>query len=242
MGNVIVVASGKGGVGKTMFTANMGAKLAQKGNKVVLIDMDLGLRSLDICLGLENRVVYDLSDILSGLCRIKQALIKDRRFGEFYLISATYNTEKVDITPLHMKVLCERLKEKFDYIIFDAPAGVGSGLELAMSVADLAIIVTTPEYVSLRAADNLDSIMLRNGIKKRVYVVNKIKVDLIEMGMLPSITEIRSILKPPMLGAIQYDDNIHIAYNNGTPIVLRENSYIERNFDKIVDRLIETVK
>ena len=160
MGNVIVVASGKGGVGKTMFTANMGAKLAQKGNKVVLIDMDLGLRSLDICLGLENRVVYDLSDILSGLCRIKQALIKDRRFGEFYIISATYNTEKVDITPIHMKVLCERLKEKFDYIIFDAPAGVGSGLELAMSVADLAIIVTTPEYVSLRAADNLDSIML----------------------------------------------------------------------------------
>ncbi len=239
MSSIILIASGKGGVGKTMLAANLGAKLAQKGKKVVLIDMDLGIRSLDICLGLENRVVYDLSDILSGLCRIKQALIKDRRFDDFYLISAMYDKEKVEITPLHMKVLCERLKERFDYIIFDAPGGIGEGFELAAKVADTAIIVTTPEYVALRAADNLDAILLKKGIKNRMYVVNKIKKDLIEVGAFPSITKISGMLKPQMLGAIQYDDNIHIAYNNGIPIVLKENSYIEENFNNIANRLME---
>lgn len=239
MSNIIAVASGKGGVGKTMFSANIGAKLAQKGNSVVLIDMDLGLRSLDICLGLENRVVYDLSDILSGLCRIKQALIKDRRFGDFYLISAAYDKTKVDVTPLHIKVLCERLKEKFDYIIFDAPAGIGDGLDLAVGVADVVVIVTTPEYVALRAADNLDGKLMEKGIKKRAYVVNKIKCNLIELGELPSITEISNLLKPQMLGAIQYDESIHVSYNSGMPIVLDEQSYIDENFNNIANRLIE---
>ncbi|MGP1570316.1 MAG: septum site-determining protein MinD [Eubacteriales bacterium] len=239
MSNIIAVASGKGGVGKTMFAANIGAKLAQKGNKVVLIDMDLGLRSLDICLGLENRVVYDLSDILSGLCRIKQALIKDRRFGDFYLISAAYDKKKVDITPMHIKVLCDRLKEKFDYIIFDAPAGIGEGLELAATVADIAVIVTTPEYVAIRAADNLDAKLVEKGVKKRAYVVNKIKCNLIELGELPSITDISNLLKPQMIGAIQYDESIHISYNSGVPIVLDSSSYIESNFNNIANRLMQ---
>lgn len=242
MSNIILVASGKGGVGKTMFSANLGAKLAQKGHKVVLIDMDFGLRNLDICMGLENRVVYDLSDVLSGMCRIKQALIKDRRFENLYLISAAFDKGKTDITPKHIQILCEKLEDRFDYIILDAPAGIGEGFELASAAAEIAIIITTPEYVSLRTADSLDKLLVKSGISKRYYVINKIKIDLIERGVVPGIGEISDILKPEMLGAVQYDENIHIAYNNGTPVVLREGSYIERNFNNIAERLIEISK
>ncbi|MEG0662659.1 MAG: AAA family ATPase, partial [Anaerovoracaceae bacterium] len=130
MGKVIVVASGKGGTGKTLFTANMGALLAMGGKKVVLLDMDLGLRNLDLYLGLESKVVYNVMDVLSGMCRIKQALIKDRRFPEMYMVAAAPTKDDRDITPLHMEILCNKLKESFDYVIVDAPAGIGDGLSL----------------------------------------------------------------------------------------------------------------
>lgn len=237
MGKVIVIASGKGGVGKTVFTSNAGAKLAQEGNKVVLIDMNIGLRNLDISLGLENRVVYDVADVLAGVCRIKQALIKDRRFPELYLMAAPQNIQKSDITPLHMKVLCNKLKKNFDYIIIDAPAGIGEDLAVAASGADLAVIVTVPEYAAVRDADMLDQVLLGLGIKKRTYVINKVMANLINTGLVPSIPEIAEIMRPELAGIIQYDDNIHIAANNGLPIVYREGTYIEKNFKKIIDRI-----
>jgi len=238
MGKVILVASGKGGVGKTVFASNAGAKLAQEGYKVVLVDMNMGLRNLDICLGLENKVVYDVADVLTGVCRIKQALIKDRRFPELYLMSAPQNKQKAEITPLHMKVLCSKLKRNFDFIIVDAPAGIGEDLMIAGSGADLAIIVTVPEYAAVRDADMLDQVLLEMGIKKRTYVINKVMPNLITTGLVPGIAEIAECMRPPLAGIIQYDDNIHIAANNGIPIVYREGTYIEKNYKKIVDRII----
>lgn len=239
MGKVILIASGKGGVGKTVFTSNAGAKLAQEGYKVVLIDMNMGLRNLDICLGLENKVVYDVTDVLSGLCRIKQALIKDRRFPELYLMAAPQNKQKAEITSLHMKVLCNKLKRNFDFILIDAPAGIGDDFALAGAGADSAVIITVPEYAAVRDADALDQILLEMGIKKRTYVINKVMANLICTGLVPSISEIAEALRPPMAGIIQYDENIHIAANNGLPIVYKEGTYIESNFKKILDRIIE---
>ncbi len=238
MGKVILIASGKGGVGKTVFASNAGAKLAQEGYKVVLIDMNMGLRNLDICLGLENRVVYDVADVLTGMCRIKQALIKDRRFPELYLMAAPQNKQKAEITPLHMKVLCNKLKRNFDFIIIDAPAGIGEDLAIAAAGADSAVIITVPEYASVRDADMLDQILLELGVKKRTYVINKVMANLITTGLVPSIAEIAETMRPSMAGIIQYDDNIHIAANNGLPIVYREGTYIEENFKKILERII----
>jgi len=238
MGKVILIASGKGGVGKTVFASNAGAKLAQEGYKVVLIDMNMGLRNLDICLGLENRVVYDVADVLTGVCRIKQALIKDRRFPELYLMSAPQNKQKAEVTPLHMKVLCNKLRRNFDYIIVDAPAGIGEDLAIAASGADSAVIITVPEYAAVRDADMLDQVLLELGIKKRTYVINKVMANLIATGLVPSIAEIAETMRPEMAGIIQYDENIHIAANNGLPIVYREGTYIEKNFKKILERII----
>ena len=239
MGKVIVIASGKGGVGKTVLTANLGASLALEGKKVVLIDMNMGLRNLDICLGLENKVVYDVADVLTGVCRIKQALIKDRRFPELYLMSAAQNREKAEITPLHIKVLCNKLKRTFDYILIDSPAGIDDGLTASAAGADCALIVTVPEYAAVRDADRLDQLMMKMGIKNRAYIINKVKPNLIGTGLVPSLSEIAEIMRPVLTGIIQYDENIHIASNNGLPIVFKQGTYIEKNFSKIADRMQE---
>ena len=239
MGKVILIASGKGGVGKTMFTANAGAILAQRGKKILLIDMNTGLRNLDLFLGLESKVVYDIADVLAGVCRIKQALIRDRRFPELYLMAAAQNKEKTEITPLHMKVLCNKLRKTFDYILMDVAAGIDESLSLASAGADSAVLVIVPEYVSIRDADVVDGILLGQGIKDRKYVVNKVQADLLNTGLVPSLSEIAEVMRPKLAGIIQQDKNIHIAANNGMPIVMKTGSYIEKNFSNIVDRIIE---
>jgi septum site-determining protein MinD len=237
MGKVIAIVSGKGGVGKTMFAANLGGILSQSGNKVVLVDMDMGLRNLDICLGLENRVVYDIADIINGVCRIKQALIRDRRFPELYLIAAPQNLEKVKINPTNIKSVFEKLAESFDYVIVDGPAGIEEGLLNAISGADLGIIVTTTEFAAIRDADKVDKVLIENGLTNRKVIVNKLKGELISNGVMPSITEVSKLLRPDIIGYIQEDDNIQVATNNGTPIVLKTATYIYDNFKKIMERL-----
>jgi len=239
MGKVILVASGKGGTGKTVFTANVGTILAQKGYKVVLIDMDMGLRNLDICLGLESKVIYDVSDVLTGLCRIRQALIKDKRMPNLYMMSSPPHQEEGEITPLHMKVLCKKLKSRFDYILIDGPSGIDDGFLLAAAGADSAIIVTMPEFSALRDADILDRALLNLGIKDRMYVLNKVKGELMASGFMPGLEEIEQTMRPELAGIIQYDDNIHIAANKGLPIVFKTGTYIYENFCNIVDRIIK---
>jgi len=242
MSRVILVASGKGGTGKTVFTANAGAVLAQKGHRVVLIDMDMGLRNLDLCLGLEDKVVYDVVDVLTGLCRIRQALIRDKRFNGLFLIAAPPSGKNADITRLHMKVLCDKLRNNFDYVLIDAPAGIGENVLISTDGVDSAVIVTVPEYAAVRDADILYSALSDNGLTDVKYVLNKVRRDLVSTGLFPGINEIDRKLKPEIAGILQYDENINIASNNGLPVVFKKGTYIEQNFCKIVERITEPVR
>ncbi len=239
MNEVIVIASGKGGVGKTVFAANMGAVLAQRDAKVLLLDMNMGLRNLDLCLGMESRVVYDVSDVLFGVCRLKQALIRDRRFTELYFMSAAQGKESAKLDAGQVQSLYAKLREMFDYIIVDAPTGIGHGLELAAAGADRAVIIAIPEYASLRDADMVDRILTDYGIENRKYVVNKVKAELFGQGSFPSLEEMSEVLRMEMAGVIQYDENIHIAANNGVPIVYKQGTYVSDNFNHIVDRILK---
>ncbi len=239
MGKSMLIASGKGGTGKTMVAVNLGATLAQNGKKVLIMDMDLGLRNLDLYLGVENNVVYDVYDVMTGVCRIRQAIIQDKRFENLYMMSASPNREDGYLTPLHMKVLCDRLRENYDYIIIDAPSGIDDGLTVASAGADMVIIVTNPEYSAIRDADAVDRQLLKLGITERYVILNKIIADLINMGYAPSLMEVTELLRPSLIGAIQYDENIQISTNLGIPIVLKDNTYIRANFEKIANRIID---
>ena len=238
MVKVFLIASGKGGTGKTMFAANFGATLAKRGNSVVILDLDLGLRNLDLYFGLENNVVYDVYDVLTGVCRIKQALIKDKRFEELYVMAASPSRDDGTLTPLHMQVLCEKLKNTYDYVIIDAPSGIDDGLVLSAAGTDEAIIVTMPEYSALRDADTLDRELLKLGIKNRYVVLNKVIAEMMSSGFAPRLREITTIMRPPLAGVIQFDENIQISTNLGVPIVLKDGTYIQENFDKITDRIL----
>ncbi len=242
MGEVILVASGKGGTGKTSVTANLGALLAKDGYKVALIDMDMGMRNLDLYLGLENRIVYNIMDVFTGICRIKRAFVKDRRFENLFLMSASPRKEERDITPLHMEVLCDKIRPVFDYILIDCPAGAGSGLELAMAGADRALIVTEADMAALRDADVLNRYLKKSGITNTCYIVNKVRADLMERKVIPDLNEVAEIMSSKMIGIIQFDDNIYISTNRGVPIVFKEGTYIEQNFQNIKRRFIECGK
>lgn len=238
MSRTIVIASGKGGTGKTLFASNIGTLLAMQKKKVVLIDMDLGMRNLDLYMGLEDNVVYNVMDVLSGVCGINKALVRDRRFESLYLIAACPSKDMRDITPLHMKVLCERLKERYDYIIIDAPAGIGEGLEVAAAGADQAVIITEPEFASVRDADVVERTLREMGISDISCVINKVNAELMAMGAVPNIEEIKNRLNMKIIGYIQYDENVHIATNRGVPIVFKPGTYIEKNFSNILKRII----
>ncbi|MFR7989470.1 MAG: septum site-determining protein MinD [Anaerovoracaceae bacterium] len=239
MGKVYLIASGKGGTGKSMFAANFGAILAKKGYSTVILDLDLGLRNLDLYFGLENNVVYDVYDVLTGVCRIKQALIRDKRFENLFLMAAPPNRDDGSLTPLHMQVLCEKLKNTYDYVIVDAPSGIDDGLVLASAGADSCIIVTTPEYSALRDADVLDRELTELGIEERFVVLNKVVAEMMTSGYAPRLREITSMLRPPLAGVIQFDENIQISTNLGVPIVLKDGTYIKENFERIAARIIE---
>lgn len=238
MSQVILIASGKGGTGKTFFASNMGALLAMKGKKVVLIDMDMGLRNLDLYLGLENLVVYNVMDVISGVCKIKQALIRDKRFDELFIMAASPMKDIRDITPLHMQVLCEKLKEEFDYVVIDAPAGIGEGLEVSAAPADIGIIVTEPDNASVRDADIMDKLLTDIGVPRRFCVLNKVNAELMAIGAVPGVLSVAKELRVEIAGIIQYDTNIIIANNRGIPIVVKQDSYIAENMTKIVERVL----
>ncbi len=230
MGKAIVIASGKGGTGKTMLTANLGATLALQGHKVVVIDLDTGLRNLDLYLGMENNIVYDINDVLTGVCRIRQALIKVKAFPGLMFMAASPQKPTGEITPLHIKVLCSKLKQKYDYVIIDAPAGIDDGMIVATGGADMGIIVVTPEYASLRNADIVKSTLEAQGIEKIAYVVNKIDLKLIESGKAPTFEEVTKNIRDKIIGIIQKDDNIHVSTNLGIPIVSMTQTYISKSF------------
>ena len=241
LGKTIVIASGKGGTGKTMFSANLGATLARRGRRTVLVDMDTGLRNLDLYLGLENNVVYDVSDVLNGVCRIKQALVKDKSFPGLFFMAASPKPDDGEITPLHVKVLCDKLKQIFDYVIIDAPAGLDDGLAIALGGADEVIMVITPEYSSMRDCEVVTMALKEYGIGFVHYILNKVNTRLMKAGLAPSLKEFPRTITDNIIGLVLEDENIHISTNMGVPIVFMEDTYIAKNFDNIAKR-IETLQ
>jgi len=238
MGKLVFISSGKGGVGKSVFTANLGAVLGERGLRVCLVDMNIGLRNLDIYLGLESAVVFDVADVLNGIVPISKAIVRDKRMQQTWLLATTQRKEKFVSGEQAVRDLYKKLKTRFDFVIVDGPAGVTSDLKLVSTGVDVAVILTTPEFVSLRDADMMDQTLRSRGVGKRVYVVNKVNRDHMGLGILPSVEAITGVMKIPMLGVIQYDDAIHLSANRGVPIVLQKGTYIERNFSKIADRLL----
>ena len=219
MSEVIVVTSGKGGVGKTTTSANVGTGLANLGFKVVLIDTDIGLRNLDVVLGLENRIVYNLVDVVEGNCRIKQALIKDKRYQNLYLLPSAQTKDKTSVNPEQMKKLTDELREEFDYIILDCPAGIEQGFKNAISGADRALVVTTPEVSAIRDADRIIGLLEANEMKKIELIVHRIRMDMVKRGDMMSINDVVDILAIDLIGAVPDDENIVVSTNNGEPLV-----------------------
>ena len=219
MSEVIVITSGKGGVGKTTTTANVGTGLAQLNKKVVLIDTDIGLRNLDVVMGLENRIVYNLVDVVEGNCKIKQALIKDKKYPELYLLPSAQTRDKTSVTPEQMKKLTDELREEFDYILLDCPAGIEQGFKNAIAGADRAIVVTTPEVSAIRDADRIIGLLEANEVQKTELIVNRLRMDMVKRGDMMSVEDVCDILAIPLLGAVPDDENIVISTNQGEPLV-----------------------
>lgn len=219
MSEVIVITSGKGGVGKTTTTANVGTGLAMEGKKVVLIDTDIGLRNLDVVMGLENRIVYNLVDVIEGNCRIKQALIKDKRYPNLYLLPSAQTRDKTAVNPEQMAKLTAELKEEFDYILLDCPAGIEQGFKNAIAGADRAIVVTTPEVSAVRDADRIIGLLEANEIKKTELIVNRLRADMVKRGDMMSSDDVVEILAIDLLGVVPDDESIVIATNHGEPLV-----------------------
>ncbi len=219
MGEVIVITSGKGGVGKTTTTANVGTGLAMMGKKVVLIDTDIGLRNLDVIMGLENRIVYNLVDVVENTCRIKQALIKDKRFSNLYLLPSAQTKDKTAVTPEQMKKLADQLREEFDYILLDCPAGIEQGFKNAIAGADRALVVTTPEVSAVRDADRIIGLLEANDIRRTHLIVNRLRIDMVKNGDMMSSDDVVEILAVDLIGIVPDDEQIVIAANNGEPLV-----------------------
>ena len=234
---VIVITSGKGGVGKTTTTANIGASLAEKGHKVLLIDTDIGLRNLDVVMGLENRIVYDLIDVIEGRCRISQALIKDKRCQNLVLLPAAQIRDKNDVNVDQMKELISSLKDSFDYILIDCPAGIEQGFKNAIAAANEAIVVTTPEVSATRDADRIIGLLEAAGIKNPRLVINRLRIDMVKDKNMLSVEDILDILAVKLLGVVPDDENVVISTNKGEPLVYKGDSLAAKAFKNIASRI-----
>ena len=237
MSEVIVITSGKGGVGKTTTTANVGTGLAKLNKKVVLIDTDIGLRNLDVVMGLENRIVYNLVDVVEGNCRAKQAMIKDKRYENLFLLPSAQTRDKSSVTPEQMTKLVDELREEFDYILLDCPAGIEQGFKNAIAGADRALIVTTPEVSAIRDADRIIGLLEANGLKQVDLIVNRIRMDMVKRGEMMSTDDVVDILAVNLIGAVPDDENIVISTNQGEPLV-GNNSMAGQAYMNICHRIL----
>lgn len=237
MGEVIVITSGKGGVGKTTTSANIGTGLAALNYKVVLVDTDIGLRNLDVVLGLENRIVYDIVDVVNGNCRLKQALIKDKRFEDLNLLPAAQTKDKTAVSPEQMKELCEQLKKDFDYVVIDCPAGIEQGFKNAIAGAEKAIVVTTPEVAAVRDADRIIGLLEAAEIKDPKLIINRLRPNMVKKGDMMDIDDIIDILAIDLLGVVPEDEAIVISTNRGEPAVLDKNSKAGEAYRNISKRV-----
>ncbi len=219
MSEVIVITSGKGGVGKTTTTANVGTGLAQLNKKVIMIDTDIGLRNLDVVMGLENRIVYNLVDVIEGKCRLKQALIKDKKYPDLCLLPSAQTRDKDSVTPEQMQQLVEELKQEFDYVLLDCPAGIEQGFKNAIAGADRALVVTTPEVSAIRDADRIIGLLEANEMKRIDLVVNRLRMDMVKRGDMMKVDDVCDILAVNLIGAVPDDEQIVVSTNQGEPLV-----------------------
>lgn len=238
MGEVIVVTSGKGGVGKTTTTANVGTGLAMRGKSVVLLDTDIGLRNLDVVMGLENRIVFDIVDVVEGKCQLRKALIKDRRCDNLFLLPASQTRDKNSLVPEQMIKLCEELRKEFDYILIDCPAGIESGFKNAIAGADRAIIVTMPEVAAIRDADKIIGLLESNGLENPRLIINRIRKDMVKRGDMLDIGDISEILGVKLIGIIPDDEQIIVSTNKGEPVIANDASLSAKAYRNIVGRVL----
>lgn len=222
MSRIIVVTSGKGGVGKTTSSANLGMALAKLGRKVVLVDADFGLRNLDLLLGLENRIVYTALEVIARECKLDQALVKDKRQPNLSLLAAPQTRNKTAITAAHMKALVEVLSRYFDYVLIDCPAGIESGFQNAIAGAKEAIVVTTPEISAVRDADRVVGLLEANRITDIKLILNRIRPAMVKNNDMMSVEDVLDILSVKLIGVIPDDEQVIVSTNKGEPLVLSE--------------------
>ena len=237
MSEVLVITSGKGGVGKTTTSANVGTGLAALGKRVVMVDADIGLRNLDVILGLENRIVYDIVDVVEGACRLRQALIKDKRNDKLALLPAAQTRDKSAVTPEQMQKLCEVLREDFDYVIIDCPAGIEQGFRNAIAGADKAIVVTTPEVAAVRDADRIIGLLEASELGRPSLILNRIRPDMVRRKEMMALEDVTDILAIDVLGIVPDDEGIVVSSNRGEPVVLDDTSRSGRAYRDIARRI-----
>ncbi|MBO9130503.1 septum site-determining protein MinD [Bacillus sp. 165] len=239
MGEAIVITSGKGGVGKTTTSANLGTALALSGKKVCLVDTDIGLRNLDVVMGLENRIVFDLVDVVRGDCALRQALIKDKRFGEsLHLLPAAQTSDKSAVTPEQMKAIIDELRQDFDYILIDCPAGIEQGFKNAVAGADKAIVVTTPEVSSMRDADRIIGLLEKEDTEPPKLIINRIRSHMLQNHDMLDVEEIQRTLSIELLGVVEDDDAVIKATNTGEPVALSNEGKAAIAYRNIARRLL----
>jgi septum site-determining protein MinD len=238
MGEAIVITSGKGGVGKTTTSANIGTALALLGKKVCMVDTDIGLRNLDVVMGLENRIVYDLVDVAEGRCQLAQALIKDKRFDELYLLAAAQTKDKHAVEPEQVRDIVQSLKKDFDYVIIDCPAGIEQGFRNAIAGADQAVVVTTPENAAVRDADRIIGLLEGSGLKSPKLIINRIRPNMMKQGDMLDVDDVCSVLAIDLLGLVPDDEQVIKSANSGEPTVVNPNSRASIAYRNIARRIL----
>lgn len=233
-----MVTSGKGGVGKTTSSANIGTALALLGKKVCLVDTDIGLRNLDVVMGLENRIIFDVVDVASGNARLEQALIKDKRFEHLALLPAAQTKDKLSLSVDAIRVIVRRLKEQFDYVLIDCPAGIEHGFRVAIAAADQAIVVTTPEQAAVRDADRVIGLLEAEKIQSPKLVINRIRANMVRSGEMLDIDDIVNILSIDLLGIVPDDEAVIRMANQGEPTVLHADSRASLAYRNIARRIL----
>jgi len=235
---IIVITSGKGGVGKTTTTANIGVGLAMEGKKVALIDTDTGLRNLDLLLGLENRIMYDLVDVTEGRVPYKKALVKHKKFEKLFLLPTSQVKDKSSVNPEALMKLCDEMRGEFDYILIDCPAGIEQGFQTAIAGADTAIVVTMPEISAVRDADKIIGELGRADKENIKLIVNRIRPQMVEQGDMLDMDDINEILSITCIGQVPDDEKVVTSTNRGEPVVGNNDSLAGRAYMNVVKRIL----
>jgi septum site-determining protein MinD len=235
---VLTIASGKGGVGKTTAVANIGVALASRGQKVTCIDADIGLRNLDVVLGLENRIVYDLVDVIEGRCRLRQAMIRDKRLPDLFLIPAAQTRDKSAVSPSDMVRLCDELRPEADWIIIDSPAGIERGFRNAIAAADRVLVMTNPDVSAVRDADRVIGLLEAEEKGPAALIINRLNPAMVKRGDMLSVEDVHDLLAVELIGIIPEDESVILASNRGQPLALDPKSKAGQAFQNISRRLM----